>query len=407
VEREDLVLAFIGMPALTLLVYYLWICAEFHQGNVVLPSAADLARISPPTLESVGIFGFWLVFQAVLQVIVPGRWQEGPPLANGSRLRYRLNGWNSFCFSIGLFFLAVTQGWMPRNVLYEQFGPLLTTANLFAYIFSLILYSAGRLSSQTGPAAGGCFSHYFLGVSLNPRIGRFDLKFFLESRPGLIGWVLIDLSLAAEQAQRNDNVLTIPMLLVVGFQFFYVADYFWHEEAILSTWDIKREKLGWMLVWGNLVWVPFIFTLQAHYLMSHTHDLPWSASAGIIVLNVAGYAMFRGANWQKHRFRQNPDAPIWGQHPDYIRTQYGTLLLASGWWGIARHMNYLGDLMMALAWCLPCLFESPLPYFYFVYFVILLVHRERRDHQACREKYGRDWDEYCRRVRWRILPYVY
>src|SRR5438552_18724947 len=81
--------------------------------------------------------------------------------------------------------------------------------------------------------------------------------------------------------------------------------------------------------------------------------------------------------------------------------------ITSGWWGIARHMNYLGDLMMALAWCLPCLFESPLPYFYFVYFLVLLLHRERRDHAACREKYGQDWDAYCRRVRWRMLPYVY
>jgi Delta14-sterol reductase len=39
-------------------------------------------------------------------------------------------------------------------------------------------------------------------------------------------------------------------------------------------------------------------------------------------------------------------------------------------------MNYLGDLLMALAWCLPALFLHPLPYFYFVYFLILLVHRE-------------------------------
>jgi delta14-sterol reductase/lamin-B receptor len=395
------------MPALTLLVYYLWICAEFHRGNLVLPTAEDLYRIPPPTLESVGILAFWLAFQTALQLLAPGKWQEGTPLADGSRLRYHLNGWTSFGISLGLYGLAVYMEWIPSTLLYDQFGPLLTTANLFAYILSLALCLGGRLARPIDERTRPTFYDFFVGVTLNPRIGRFDLKYFLESRPGLIGWVLINLSLAAEQQARNDGALTTPMCLVVAFQLFYVADYFWHEEAILSTWDIKHENLGWMLVWGDLVWVPFIFTLQAYYLVSHTHELPWWGSAGIITLNLAGYVIFRGSNWQKHRFRQRPGAPIWGKKPGFIRTRQGSLLLISGWWGIARHMNYLGDLMMALAWCLPCLFDSPLPYFYFVYFLILLLHRERRDHKTCHEKYGADWDEYCRRVRWRIVPYVY
>ncbi len=36
-----------------------------------------------------------------------------------------------------------------------------------------------------------------------------------------------------------------------------------------------------------------------------------------------------------------------------LPTARGTKLLISGWWGIARHINYLGDLLMGLAWCLP------------------------------------------------------
>ncbi len=37
-----------------------------------------------------------------------------------------------------------------------------------------------------------------------------------------------------------------------------------------------------------------------------------------------------------------------------IPTATGKSLLVSGWWGVVRHPNYLGDLMMALAWSLPC-----------------------------------------------------
>ena len=46
-------------------------------------------------------------------------------------------------------------------------------------------------------------------------------------------------------------------------------------------------------------------------------------------------------------------------------------------------------------------------YFYVVYFAVLLIHREMRDEEKCLRKYGKDWDEYKKRVPWRILPGVY
>jgi hypothetical protein len=398
------ILILFGMPALTLLVYYLWLCVQYHGGAFFVPTSETFI-IPAPTWEAAVIFSVWVLFQAILQIVVPGRWQDGTPLPDGTCLRYKMNGWVSFCITLGLFFLATRLDWIKPTIIYDHFGPLLTTVNIFAFALSLVLYVFGKRSQREGRPAGNFFYDYFMGVDLNPRIGSFDLKFFLESRPGLIGWVLVNYSLAARQNEIHG--ITTPMGLVFAFQFLYVADYFWHEEAILTTWDIKHEKLGWMLVWGDLVWVPFTYTLQAYYLLSHPHDLPLWGSAAIVILNLAGYGIFRGANWQKHLFRKDPDALVWGKKPEYIRTQRGSLLLISGWWGIARHINYLGDLMMALAWCLPCLFAQPLPYFYFVYFLILLLHRERRDHAACLAKYGPDWENYCRKVPWRIVPYMY
>ena len=85
----------------------------------------------------------------------------------------------------------------------------------------------------------------------------------------------------------------------------------------------------------------------------------------------------------------------------------GTRLLVSGFWGMARHVNYLGDWMMALAWSLPCLFGSVVPYFYPMWFAFLLITRERRDDRWCAKKYGADWERYRERVPWRIVPGVY
>ena len=49
----------------------------------------------------------------------------------------------------------------------------------------------------------------------------------------------------------------------------------------------------------------------------------------------------------------------------------------------------------------------PITYFYMLYFAILLIHRENRDSENCRKKYGKSWDEYCRIVKWKIVPGIY
>jgi Delta14-sterol reductase len=396
-------LLMIGLPSFT---YYVWFCVHEFGGSFVVPAASLLSRIPTPTITSVVLYGCWFLLQAALQIAAPGKIHEGVPLADGRKLKYKMNGWFSFWFTLAVAVVAVTAGWIPGTILYDQFGPLLTTATLFAFVFSVFMYVLGKSSETPERRTGNAFYDYFVGSALNPRIGNFDFKLFCEARPGLILWILMNLSFAAKQYQMHGTITT-PMILVNAFQFFYIADYYYHEEAILTTWDIKHENFGWMLCWGDLVWVPFMYSLQAHYLINHVHELSIPAMVGIVALNMLGYTIFRGANLQKHKFRQNPHGLVWGKEPQYIETSRGTLLLTSGWWGIARHSNYLGDLLMGFAWCLPAGFDHPLPYFYIAYFTILLVHREWRDNAMCQEKYGSDWDAYCRKVRWRIVPGIY
>lgn len=52
-------------------------------------------------------------------------------------------------------------------------------------------------------------------------------------------------------------------------------------------------------------------------------------------------------------------------------------------------------------------FNHILPYFYVIYFAVLLAHREARDERQCKRKYGVAWEKYCQRVPYRIFPYVY
>lgn len=69
---------------------------------------------------------------------------------------------------------------------------------------------------------------FFLGRELNPRIHSFDFKYFCELRPGLIGWVLINLALLLQEAELRGSP-SLAMWLVNGFQLLYVADALWNE----------------------------------------------------------------------------------------------------------------------------------------------------------------------------------
>ena len=136
---------------------------------------------------------------------------------------------------------------------------------------------------------------------------------------------------------------------------------------------------------------------QARILVDHDPQLPWWALVLVLALNVLGLCIFRGANSEKDAFRRNPNAREVA-HLQFLETKRGTRLLTSGWWGMARKINYTGDWLMGLSWCLTCGGASPVAYFYAIYFAVLLIHRAVRDDHFCSVKYGADWEEYKKKV---------
>jgi hypothetical protein len=352
--------------------------------------------------------------------------------------------------------------------------PLLTGSVIFSTALAVIVYAASFLPAPGGGArllsphgaSGWPAYDFWMGRELNPRWlgGALDVKEFCELYPGMISWALLNLAFAAAQVgwgaaaggegggggggggaaflsgsclgsaggrqpplphprpipthppprektqqARDHGSVGAGMLLVNAFQLWYIADGLYNERAILTTMDITTDGFGFMLSFGDLCWVPFTFTTQARFLAAHPQPLGPAGVAGVLAVQLAGYYIFRGANGQKDAFRRDPKHPSVA-HLKSMPTARGTRLITSGWWGAARHINYLGDWIMGLAWCLPCGAAgaaSVVPYFYCLYFAALLVHRERRDEAACRAKYGADWDAYCALVPWRIVPKVY
>ncbi|XP_077403124.1 delta(14)-sterol reductase TM7SF2 [Vanacampus margaritifer] len=350
----------------------------------------------------------WIALHAFLYLLPVGKVSEGLVLRDGTRLKYPINGFHSLCIS-GALLMLLLMFEAPLGHLFQLMLPLAVCATGASFMLSVYLYICSFWAPAHALALGGNTGNplydFFIGRELNPRIGHFDLKYFCELRPGLIGWVVVNFGMLMQEVELRGSP-SLAMILVNSFQLLYVADALWNEEAVLTTMDIVHDGFGFMLVFGDLTWVPFTYSLQAAFLVEHPQALSPLGVAAIITLNGIGYCIFRKSNSQKNQFRRNPTHPsVAGL--ETIATATGKRLLVSGWWGLVRHPNYLGDLLMALAWSLPCGVSHLLPYFYVIYFTVLLIHREARDEKHCRAKYGLAWDTYCRRVPYRIIPYIY
>ncbi|XP_022851447.1 delta(14)-sterol reductase-like [Olea europaea var. sylvestris] len=72
----------------------------------------------------------------------------------------------------------------------------------------------------------------WFGIQLNPQFIGMDLKFFFV-RAGMMGWLLINLSVLAKCIQ--EGILSRSMIFYQLFCFLYILDYFFHEEYMTST----------------------------------------------------------------------------------------------------------------------------------------------------------------------------
>ena len=207
---------------------------------------------------------------------LPGETAAGVALADGRRLPYVLNG--HLAFWVTLAGLAVGRpkydaegafvglGAVPLAFLYDDFLALAVAAAAYSVALSAALYAASfrrprPLLAAPGNTGTACYD-FFMGRELNPRVRGFDLKYFCELRPGLLGWAALDLGMVAKQVELHGRV-SAPMVAVVGFQLLYVWDALFHERAILTTMDITTDGFGFMLAFGDLAWVPFTSPLPS------------------------------------------------------------------------------------------------------------------------------------------------
>ena len=392
--------------------------AAFVEQAIAVGFFAELASAWKPVVWGTAagwkIIGVFAVVQLLLMRFVPGPTFRGPTTPKGSVPVYRANGVACFLISLGLFLLGgFVFRWFEPTIVYDNFAGIVGALNVASLTFCLLLYFKGRFfpSGPDGGLSGNFIFDYYWGTELYPRILGWDVKMFTNCRFGLMGWAIIVLSFAAKQAELGG--LSDSMVVALIVMLAYLLKFFIWETGYLCSLDIMHDRAGFMICWGCLVWVPAVYTSPILYLTHHPHHLGMAWSAGIAILGVGAVVINYLADRQRQVVRATGGkCRIWGQEPRLVVAKYRaengqnkeTVLLASGWWGVARHFHYAPEIMAAFLWTVPALFSHFLPYFYVIFLTILLVHRARRDEKRCQQKYGAYWDEYRRLVPARILP---
>ena len=358
----------------------------------------------------IGFFASWLIYALLLalHIMLPARKVTGyvRDPSRGQPLSYRLNGPFVLAVAVGLWVLAGRSGLLSWDWLYHHRWSGLAGSCALGLVFSFaVVLPAGR-------SGRSLLSDLYLGRRENPQYfqGRVDAKVFLY----LAGATMLTLNLLSFLAH---HLLTFGMggtynpgvVLYCCLFFWFVIDYIVFEQVHLYTYDFVAENVGFKLGWGCLTFYPYFYAvgLWATVERPNPHTPGWLLILFTCIF-FAGWTLSRGANLQKYFFKTRPGRAFLGILKPGTVTDGTNSLLGSGFWGVSRHVNYLGEMLMAIG--LTLALGRPtvwIVWLYPLYYVGLLISRERADERRCAAKYGALWEEYVRRVPKRIIPGLY
>lgn len=355
-----------------------------------------------------GFFSSWLIYLAIfiLHLVAPARKVEGY-VANpetGRPLRYRLNGIVVLLLSVAAWALFGIFDVLPFDWLYQARWAGLAGAVTLGIVVSLVVVLPfPRVRSNF-------IADLFFGRHPNLQVlgGRVDAKMFGY----LVGATMLALnilSFTAHHIMRFGAENAGNVILYAALFSWFIVDYMTFERVHLYTYDLFAERVGFKLMWGCLTFYPYFYAIGLWVVADR---VPAGSSAPLMTLYAviffAGWLFARGANMQKYTFKIGSDRAFLGIFKPLTVSDGEHALLCSGFWGISRHVNYLGEILMATGLTLALGYPGALlAWLYPLYYVLLLFTRERADDKRCREKYGELWDQYVEKVPRRIIPGIY
>lgn len=356
--------------------------------------------------QILGFFTPWIAYGIItlLHFALPGKWMKGyvKNSKTGETLNYRLNGIFVLAASILLWAALGLLNWVPLDWLYQVRWPSLLGAVTLGLLFSLIIVLP---YPSTGKAL---LADLWFGRLENPQYknGRIDAKMWLY----LIGAVMLQLNVLSFAVHHYTSYgdFNPGVLLGTALMTYFLWDYLIFERVHLYTYDFIAERTGLKLGFGCLTFYPYFYSiaLWATIDLPNPH-LPLWLTLCFAVVFLSGWVLSRGANLQKYYFKTRGEKSFLGIKPETISDGKRTLLV-NGFWGLSRHINYLGEILMGCGIALSVGYPSVwFVWLYPLYYVGLLFTRQMDDDKICKAKYGELWDVYIKKVKYRIIPRIY
>ena len=355
-----------------------------------------------------GFFAPWMIYAVmlVLHAALPARRVTGyvADESTGKTLHYRLNGILVLFAVVVLWVVLGVTDVLAWDWLYTHRWSGLIGSCVLGVILSLALV---LLAPATGRRL---LADLYFGRWLNRQFfgGRVDAKMFLY----LIGAAMLGLNVLAFTAH---HVLEFPgayspgVVIYCALFLWFVTEYLFFERVHLYTYDIFAERVGFKLGWGCVTFYPYFYPIGLWAVADRPDPgTPWWGLLIFTLLFFFGWIFTRGANLQKYWFKTRPGRAFLGFMEPEVLSDGNNALLCSGFWRVARHVNYLGEIVQAVA--LTLVLGHPgawAAWLYPLYYAALFLSRERADERRCASKYGDLWTEYKARVPRRIVPWVY
>jgi len=324
---------------------------------------------------------------------------------------HRMNGFVSLLLLLSAV-PALVYFKVPLTVVKTKYFTLMTSTILHSYLAATFAFIAARWSTKSNLNSKGNTGNplvdLFNGREMNPKHLGMDWK-LNTLRFSMISLAVLNVLLVTENILSSGGKVSPTLVLASSFQVLYAMDALFFEEYFFQSHDSMNSGLGWSLL-SSYMFFPFLATLVTRYLTLNSVVLPWYVLAAIGLVNALGYVIYRSSETQRCEFAKNPSNPALA-HLETLAAPGNKKMIVSGWWGLVRHPNYLGEILMTWSWVLPAVSSlgktALVPYYLPVMTTLMLVVRAHQINNRNKRKYGSAWTTYTDKVRSNIIPCVY
>ncbi|GAB6025394.1 hypothetical protein CHUAL_011139 [Chamberlinius hualienensis] len=368
-------------------------------------------------LDSAYYFGCILLPIFIIYNLPIGVSKLGEPMMNGDREKHRLQavyvtllGIPFSSFILLPFFYHGQYSGFQYNHVYDNFHYYIMVSTIFSICLSIYLYMRSsyvpRSSLNIHGNTGSPVYDFFMGKEMQPTLLKGNLKALIIIS-SFVFRLIIDVALIQCQMIQRSGFGSPTLLLGLFGNFLLGFDYPLFEEQYLPSMTMKYEGVGFNFIFTKLVLEPMLITYNIRYIYINQYELTAEPVMillfGIIACCILWNRFIVADRSLFTRYKDSAEVSTYS----YILSPNGKRLLVDGWWSGCRHPNYLCTLCMTLACCLVTGFSGILPYSCFIYQVIYLVNRIKRNEDLCRFEYGEAWDIYCQKVPYKLIKYIY